>query len=328
MSDYPDVIRGWSYASSLDKGLKLLADVYPCYRPAPICLANHGWHGDRFANDQIAQLLRRHFVVVAPDMRGRGGSSGIPDANGFELMDAIDALEAARVAFPEWVSDDPPRVWGASGGGGNTYALVAKCPDLFARAAVGCGISDYAEWFRGDRAGQYTDEMIPWIGCTPDESETAYQARSGLHLLPNVLSPIAIWHGDMDPYVPVWHARSYAQRASELGIPCDYYELPGVGHGLNDPCPSQMMDYLRQPALAPVLPREGELIIGSFLYTKAFRIILNAPGQMAMARYRLDKEGQCDELTLSAENAVMAQVFVPPSARVDASFPFERCFAT
>lgn len=321
------IIRAWQYNSSQDEELTLLADIYPCDRPAPLCLAMHGWHGTRSDVEPMARLLSSRFLVVAPDMRGRGGSSGIPDANGFELIDAIDALEAVLAAYPNWVSDEPPRVWGGSGGGGNTYALVAKYPDLWGSAAVACGISDYAEWYRRDQVGEFIDEMKPWIGFSPYENGKAYDARSGLYLLPNVLTSLAIWHGDADPRVPVWHAQSYAQRAAGLDIACTYHELPGVGHGIEGPFLSQMVEYLGQPATPPTLPQVGELIVGGWLYTKAFRIVLNDPECVAKAYYRLNERGQCAKLGMAGKGDISAQVVVSEAAQVVASFPFERCSA-
>jgi len=325
MIEYPDVIRAWEYASSQDERLTLLADIYPSHRPAPLCLAMHGWHQSRVDVEPMAEVLRRHFTVIAPDMRGRGGSEGVPDANGYELIDAIDALEGAEKAFPEWVSDRPPRIWGASGGEGNAYALAAKCPDLFGRLAVASGISDYAEWYRRDAVGEFIDEMNPWTGSSPEENEEAYQARSGLYLLPNVLSPIAIWHGGDDPRVPVCHAQSWVRRAAELGIAHEYHELTGIGHDVREHCGSEMAEYLNQPASTPILPREGELLVGSFCFTKAFRITLSDPGRIAVARYRLDKAGRCVELALRAQAPLRARISISPAAQVTASFAIERC---
>ena len=59
-------------------------------------------------------------------------------------------------------------------------------------------MSDYADWFRNDETGEFRDEMLVWIGCTPEQDEEAYRSRSGLTTVRNMLTPAYIVHGETD----------------------------------------------------------------------------------------------------------------------------------
>ena len=79
----------------------------------------HGWHGNikDGHTDNVDPCTCGRFTMIAPEMRGRGDSSGRPDANGWELYDGVDVLDACRRSMPAAVSSSAaPRLWGGSGG--------------------------------------------------------------------------------------------------------------------------------------------------------------------------------------------------------------------
>lgn len=176
-----------SYPSSVDPELSLSAEFYVPDKPKPLCLFFHGW-GMSAADSRkggYIDKLAPDFFVVNVDMRGRGKSTGKPDASGFELIDGLDALEHAGRTWPDAVKKDSEvYVAGGSGGGGNVMAIVGKAPDIFCAAVSWAGMSDYGLWHKDDKQGQYRDEMEgqDWIGGSPSSNPEGYRSRGGLYI--------------------------------------------------------------------------------------------------------------------------------------------------
>jgi len=296
-SPYCDLVR---YKSSVTPGIELSMLVKKPAKPSYALFATHGWH------QTIAPFQHMDepnpdmpYLYVQVDMRGRAFSQGKPDANGLELMDVYDAVQAVRARYADYLID-PDVVYfeAGSGGGGNAFALAGKFPDLFAAVTALFGISDYALWYRNDSVGEFKDEMNVWVGPSPDEDEEAYRARSGITFTENLLSPLYISHGERDPRVPVEHARRYCEaalRAGKAGL-VKYFELKGVGgKSHTENATREQLDQMkaeseqnraanRRPvALAP----RGELVVGGYLVTKHFKVMLADVGKVCRIQYDL-----------------------------------------
>lgn len=298
----PPAIAYRGYASSLDPGLRLYASFAPLPAPAPIRIWMHGWHGNVKSGhrDNVIPPPDSPFFEVCPEMRGRGDSGGKPDANGFELQDAVDAIAAARDFYPEFVAHGAPHVLGGSGGGGNVLGLVGKFPDLLASAVCECGIADYALWYEGDQAGEFRDELNEggWIGGDPLTNAEAYLSRGGRTTAMNLLTPLLLIHGDADPRVPVTQARAYRDAALHHGkaglVACR--EFAGVGSPNHFDGMTADMQRLHQTLVArhhathrqaPVLPEAGMMVVAGFLRTKRFEVLLENINQVALLHYDL-----------------------------------------
>jgi alpha-beta hydrolase superfamily lysophospholipase len=257
--------------------------------PWPALLHFHGWHQDLVHARPRARLLAsRGFCVLNLNLRGRCGTVGQPDANGWELRDACDALAAARAQFPQLCSESlAPRAFGASGGGGNVYALIGKCPDLVASAVVWCGISDYARWFETDKKGDYRDEMAVWIAPSPEVNAEAYRSRAGLTVAPNRICPLKVIHGRGDDCVPIEQAWAYrdAQAPGGDGPVWAFSELPGVGHAIpDDPYLDESCEFLLRHYQPLYIPQLGKWVVAGFLKTHYFEVLWE----------HLDRVGQVD----------------------------------
>jgi acetyl esterase/lipase len=266
-----------AFSSSERPLVTLYMDVFaPAHGgPWPPLLHFHGWHGDlTVQRDRARALAAMGWCVLNLNLRGRCGTVGEPDANGWELRDAVDALQAARRDFPQLCSESlPARAFGASGGGGNVYALLGKCPDLLSAAAVWCGISDYARWFEWNEAGNYRDEMQRWIAPNPREFPEAYQSRSGLTVAHNRICPLLVMHGQDDDSVPVGQARAYAEAQKKDAPPFQYRELAGVGHGIpGDPYLAEVSEFLLRHAKPVYVPPMGRYVVAGFLRTHYFEV--------------------------------------------------------
>lgn len=177
-------------------------------------------------------------------------------------------------------------------------AAVAKFPDLFAAATALYGISDYALWYREDETGEFRDDMDIWIGCTPEQDEERYAARSGLRLAVNVLTPLYIAHGDGDIRIQVEHSRMYVKEMERLGKQSlvHYDELLGVGarghltyitEAQSERIAEESERNRKDHTTALTLPSSGKLIVGGYVYTSAFQVQLESVNTMAILTYDL-----------------------------------------
>ncbi|GMV79825.1 MAG: hypothetical protein AMXMBFR7_10090 [Planctomycetota bacterium] len=304
------------YASSERPLNTLFMDVLaPAHGgPWPALLLFHGWHQNLLhTRGRARAFAQRGFCVLNLNLRGRGGTAGSPDANGWELRDAVDALYAARHSFPQLCSDGlPPRAFGASGGGGNVYALLGKCPDLLAAAVVWCGISDYARWFAWNERGNYRDEMEHWIAPNPRDHAEAYQSRAGLTVAPNRSCPLQVYHGTADDCVPVEHARVYAELQKSLGghgddplPPFEFKELPKVGHDIPEtPYLEQAAEFLHAHAKPVYVPQRGRWVVAGFLKTHYFEVTWDHVGLVGSVDIDLRRR----RLFLESSSSIAAQV--------------------
>ena len=295
------------YPSSHDPVIKLFADFLVPPEPRRVLVEMHGWHGQikTTHTDNILDgpLDPGDWLVVRPEMRGRGDATGKPDCNGWELQDVIDAVECARREFAGSVLDpELITLTGGSGGGGNVLALLGKFPDTFCRARADCGISDYALWYRNDAVGEFRDEMegAGWIGGDPDTRPEAYASRGGITTVANLLTPLILFHGDEDPRVPVEQSRNYVARAREAGKGhlITYHELKGVGHAILKGHITPGQEALRKRAIEAFLgddpqpihiPRSARFVVAGYLKTREFEVVLDSVDHVGSVEYDLEQ---------------------------------------
>jgi len=294
------------YPSSVDSGLRLFAEFIAPREPRPLLVVMHGWHG------QVKQPHKDNVAVdtgpaewfsIAPEMRGRGDATGKPDCNGWELQDVVDAVAYARQEFAHLILD-PDRVTltGGSGGGGNVFGLLGKFPDTFCRARAECGISDYALFSRNDAVGEFRDEMDIWIGLDPDTDPERYASRSGVTTAGNLLTPLIVFHGELDARVPAEHSRRYVRAAREAGKSAlvTYRELKGVGasgghYGGIRPTQEAYRErmgrsFLGQPSGPVEIPARGRFVVAGYLKISRFEVVLESIDRVGTLAYDLSRD--------------------------------------
>jgi len=135
------------------------------------------------------------FLVAAPFARGSMGYQGIAE------KDVYDVLADVERRFP--VDADRVYLTGISMGGAGALRLALTRPDVWAAVAAVCP--------------------------TPPPPGAGELAPNALGL------PIRIFHGELDPIVPVESSRAWQRRFLDLGIPVDYIEYPGIRHNAWEP---------------------------------------------------------------------------------------------
>ena len=199
--------------------------VYRVYAPAavrpsptrarkpPIILYLHG-AGERGDDGEeqtrlgLGPAIRAHperfpAIVVMPQCRRSSWWQGVQEEQ------ALAALAACEKEF----DTDPDRVYltGLSMGGFAAWAIAGKHADRFAALVPICG---------GVRA--------PW-DTKPPQGNPYREAAERVKKL-----PIWIFHGAVDPTVPVTESRKMNEELKQLGADVRYTEYEGVGHNCWD----------------------------------------------------------------------------------------------
>jgi poly(3-hydroxybutyrate) depolymerase len=152
-------------------------------------------------------------LVVSPF--GRGELMGYDGLGGDDVMRVIADVRRAYNIDPERMT-----LTGLSMGGGGTWAIGLRHPELFAALAPVCGTTDYVATIPPSELPFYDVARLQAL------SPLAI-AENGAHL------QVMIFHGADDPTVPVEDSRKMAahyRALGWLGKNVSYTEYPGVKH--------------------------------------------------------------------------------------------------
>ncbi len=213
-----------AYGNPLDgtEPLYLLVAYPRLDHPLPLLMVMHGYSrgADRTT---VASVVRRfardHGVAAASlDLRGRGGSAGRRDSGGREVSDIAAACEFLVGHFGRQLDAENFAILGYSGGGGNVFSVLVKCPDLFRSAFSFFGMSDYAGWFDHGAEGRHRAQLVADVGGHPGQVPERYAARNSLLGVRN--SPhtdVHLFWDAEETVCPAYLNRAFAQRARRLG---------------------------------------------------------------------------------------------------------------
>ncbi|MGB2823268.1 MAG: prolyl oligopeptidase family serine peptidase, partial [Phycisphaerae bacterium] len=169
------------------------------------------WWGVTNRHNSIAE--RHNVIVLEPHGRGNTSYNGIGDA------DVLRAIRLAKETFR--VDEDRVYLTGYSMGGGGTWHIGTRHPELFAAIAPIYGGWDYHQRMEEDELAKLTPrqkyEMESWSSFAQAESL--------------LTTPVFVNHGDADSLVDVKFSRYAARMLQRWGYNLRYWEHPGGGHG-------------------------------------------------------------------------------------------------
>jgi len=169
------------------------------------------WWGVTNRHNRIAE--RHHVIVLEPHGRGNTSYNGIGDA------DVLRAIGLAKETFR--VDEDRVYLTGYSMGGGGTWHVGSRHPELFAAIAPIYGGWDYHQRMEEDELARLTPrrkyEMESWSSFAQAESL--------------LTTPVFVNHGDADALVDVGFSRYAVRMLQRWGYRVRYWEHPGGGHG-------------------------------------------------------------------------------------------------
>lgn len=194
---------------------------YDPTKPWPMFVVLHGynppnpeyvrWWGTASRHSDLAE--RHNAIVLEPHGRGNTSYNGIGDA------DVLRAIRLAKQAFR--VDDDRVYLMGYSMGGGGTWHVGTRHPELFAAIGPIYGGWDYREWMDEDQLAKLTPRRRFLA-----ESDSSFAQADAL-----LTTPVFINHGDDDDLVDVKFSRYAVRMLQRWGYEVRYWEHPGKGHG-------------------------------------------------------------------------------------------------
>ena len=212
----------------------------PDYQPAegetpPLIVKSHGGPTGN-TSDQLNLATQfwtsRGFALVDVDY---GGSTGYGRAYRERLngrwgeVDVLDCVNAARHLAGAGKAD-PKRlaITGGSAGGFTTLAALTF-HDVFSAGASHYGVSDLEALAKETHKfeSRYLDNLV---GPYPARADL-YQARSPIHHVDDLTSPMIFFQGLEDVIVPPNQAEMMVEALRRKGIPVAYLAFEGEQHG-------------------------------------------------------------------------------------------------
>jgi len=176
----------------------------------------------------------RGYAVLQPNYRGSSGYgeefrtqiAGNYFEQGFaDIMTGVDHLIEQGLADPDKLGH---MGWSA-GGHWSNWALTHT--DRFKAIATGAGAVNWISmWAQSDM--QINREF--YFEGKPFENREHYMEISPISYIENAKTPTLILCGTADPRVPSPQSRELYVNLQKLGVPVEYIEFPGQGHGLTN----------------------------------------------------------------------------------------------
>jgi len=229
----------------------LFQPLVPSDEPVPAVIYAHGGQHGQFNSrslPRVEELVRRGYVVLAPDYRSSSGYSRAfyeaADYGGLE----IDDMLAARAYLARLPAVDPERIaiLGLSHGGYNALMAVARAPGRFAAAVDFFGPTDLV--WRVTATPEENPNTEPgdreifagMIGASIDDAPELYRARSPRYVADRIEEPVLILHGDADSVVSLQESEWLAEALTAAGHQdFAFHVIEGGQHGYPAPAMDQ-----------------------------------------------------------------------------------------
>ncbi len=153
-----------------------------------------------------------------------GEYDAIDIVDGIEYLKSRDRIDPARVC-----------IRGRSAGGYAVLRVLTYFPEYFHAGACYFGIGNLATLAESTHKFEryYTDTLVGerYDPVRSRDPESAYYQRSPIHFIDRVRSPVILFQGTEDRVVPPDVSREMVRVLEERGVPHEYVEYPGEGHG-------------------------------------------------------------------------------------------------
>lgn len=157
------------------------------------------------------------------------------------VADVEDALSApAGLAQFAGVDADRMVIEGGSAGGFTVLSVLTRDKTPFRAGVCQYPVSDLFGLVKETHKfeAHYTDRLV---GVLPRD-ETVFRERSPIFYLDRLRTPLALFHGQDDPVVPVAQSQAVAAALNEAGVPFVFRVYAGEGHGFRQA--ANIADYL------------------------------------------------------------------------------------
>lgn len=199
----------------------------PNYDPSrrwPVVAFLHGYNPENppyinwWDTDERHRPQADHHGVIYIEPHGRGNTGFV----GIGEQDVLRAL--AEVEQRLSVDEDRISLTGESMGGGGTWLIASRSPDVFAAAAP-----VYGGW--DERLLSASEGGLAGIEAANDLEHFDHEARASFVSAENLMHvPLYVHHGDSDPAVDVNMSRYAVRLLERWGYDVRYQEREGLGH--------------------------------------------------------------------------------------------------
>lgn len=171
-------------------------------------------------------MAQNGFIVFELDNRGTA-NRGIDfeqktfrNLGSVEVKDQMTGINYLK-SLP-YVDNTRFGVFGWSYGGFMTTSLMLRTDDVFKAGVAGGAVIDWSYY-----EVMYTERYMD----TPETNPDGYKESNLLNYVENLEEKkLLLVHGTVDPVVVWQHTLLFAEKATNLNKPVDYYPYPGYGH--------------------------------------------------------------------------------------------------
>jgi dipeptidyl aminopeptidase/acylaminoacyl peptidase len=180
---------------------------------------------------QLADYVSNGYLVLAPDVHFRGGSSH---------TDMLESVEAAVARVIEMGYADPSRIGlhGISYSAGGALYIGGRS-DTFAAIVAFAASGNLVTEFNliwgsaGEPVQGYDIHGQGRYGSNPYDDFDRYWQQSPIAHVRSLNTPVLMAHGEADPIVDYQLSLEYFNAARFNGKPVIFLSYPGEGHGLS-----------------------------------------------------------------------------------------------
>ncbi len=146
------------------------------------------------------------------------------------IADVEDTICAARFAAEAGLAD-PGAIFVTGGSaGGYTVLMAITAAKLFRGAASYYGISDLIALQKTTHKFEQGYQLA-LLGASLEKNEAVYLERSPIQRIERISTPLILFQGADDNVVPKGQSIAIAQALRAKGVPVEYHEFAGEGHG-------------------------------------------------------------------------------------------------
>ena len=208
----------------------------PAGAPPPLIVSLHGGPTSAAARGLKPRTLfftSRGFAWLDLDYAGSVGYGRAYRerlTGNWGVADVEDTIAAARFAASAGIAD-PAAIFVTGGSaGGYTVLMAIATANVFRGAASHYGVCDLIALQNTTHKFEQGYQQT-LLGASLTENETVYRERSPIQHIERISTPLILFQGADDNVVPKSQSIAIAEALRAKGVPVEYHEFAGEGHG-------------------------------------------------------------------------------------------------